>query len=158
MNLKTLLSRQRKIPNWTLVVLLVSSGIGFLDATYLSARHFLGSMPTCSVFSGCEDVLTSPYSMIGLVPVAFLGSIYYLLIFLFTVAYIDSRRNEVIAVAALLTIAGLMATAWFVYLQIFVIQAICLYCMLSALMTMFLFAAGIKILKSAKIVEGALEN
>lgn len=155
MNLKTLLSRQRKIPNWTLFVLLVSSGIGFLDATFLSAKHFVGSMPTCSVLNGCEDVLLSPYSAIGPMPVALLGSIYYLLIFLLTMVYIDSRRNDVITVAALLTIAGFIASLWFVYLQVFVIQAICLYCMLSAVMATFLLAAGIKILKSAKLVEEA---
>ena len=150
MSLKTLLSKQSKIPNWTIVVLLIASGVGFLDATYLSVKHFMGSMPICSVLNGCEGVLTSSYSAVGLVPVALLGSIYYALIFVLTVAYIDLRRSEVIVAAAWFTAVGFTATLWFVYLQVFVIRALCLYCMLSAVTAALLFAAGVVILKASK--------
>ncbi len=102
------------------------------------------------MLAGCENVLTSSYSTVGPVPVALLGSIYYLLIFLFTVAYIDSRRSDVLVAAAWFTITGFIAMLWFVYLQIFVIHALCLYCMMSAVTATLLFAVGMRILKLDK--------
>lgn len=153
MSLKILLSKRLKIPNWTIVVLLAASGVGFLDATYLSVKHFVGSTPTCSVFNGCEDVLASSYSVVGPVPVALVGSIYYALIFVFTVAYIDLRRSDVIVATACFTAAGFIATLWLVYLQVFIIHVLCLYCMLSAVAATLLFVAGMRILKSVKAQE-----
>lgn len=147
MSLKTLLSKRSKAPNWVIVVLLVASGVGFLDATYLSVKHFVGSTPLCSALNGCENVLTSSYSAVGPVPVALIGSIYYALIFVFTVVYIDLRRSEVMVATACFTVAGFIATLWFVYLQVFVIHALCLYCMLSAVTATLLFVAGVRILK-----------
>lgn len=147
MSLKTLLSKRSKAPNWVIVVLLAASGVGFLDATYLSVKHFVGSTLSCSVLDGCGNVLTSSYSVVGPVPVALIGSIYYALVFVFTVAYIDLRRSEVIVAIACFTIAGFIATLWFVYLQVFVIHALCLYCMLSAVTATLLFVAGVRILK-----------
>ena len=147
MSLKTLLLKQPKIPNWTIVVLLIASGVGFLDATYLSVKHFVGSPLSCSVLDGCGDVLASSYSVVGPVPVALIGSIYYALIFVFTVAYIDLRRSDVIVATAWFTAAGFIATLWFVYLQMFVIHELCLYCILSAVTATLLFVAGVRILK-----------
>jgi uncharacterized membrane protein len=158
MILKNLSLKKSKIPKWTVLVLLIVSGFGFLDATYLSVKHFIGATPTCSVFNGCEDVLASPYSMVGLVPVALMGSIYYVLIFVLTVAYIDLRRSELLILTAWLTLAGFIATLWFVYLQVFVINALCLYCLLSAVMATLLFVSGTKILKVAKSSKKTQED
>jgi len=43
----------------------------------------------------------------------------------------------------LLGLAGFLFTLWFVYLQIFVIEAICFYCMVSALLSTTIVALAL---------------
>jgi len=112
---------------------------GFFDATYLAIKHFEGLAPNCSILNGCEVVTTSSYSVIFGVPVALMGSVYYLTVLLLTVAYLDSPKRWKLDSAAVVVCFGLLATVWFVYLQLFVIHALCLYCMFSALTTTTLF-------------------
>lgn len=140
------------------------SFMGFIDASYLSIKHFVGTPLPCSVLRGCEEVTTSQYSVIGGVPVALLGAIYYLAIFALIFGYLRGKRytssgndstiqkndDRMIKMAARLTIIGILASLWFIYLQLFVIKAICLYCMFSALTSSLLFAFGIYVLKFRK--------
>ncbi len=115
---------------------------GFADATYLTVKHFLGGPIPCSILKGCEQVTTSQYSTIFGIPVALLGSFYYLTILVLAVIYFDSRKPSVLKLLACLTPVGFLASMAFVYLQIFVIKAICLYCMVSATTSTILFILG----------------
>ena len=117
------------------------SAIGLLDAGYLTFKHYLGGIPPCTI-RGCEVVLTSAQSEIAGVPVALLGALYYIMILALSLAYIISKKEMVIRHAAYLTPTGLLASAYFVYLQLFVIKAICLYCMASAATSTILFMLG----------------
>ena len=128
--------------NWLLVFFPVLSAAGFIDATYLTIKHFLGTPIPCSILQGCEQVTNSPYSLIFGIPVALFGALYYLAILLLAVIYIDSRKPSVLKLLACLTPFGFLASLWFVYLQIFVIKAICLYCMVSATTSTILFILG----------------
>ena len=131
------------LSNWLPVLFLLLGAIGFTDATYLAVKHFLGTPVPCSILKGCEQVTTSQYAAIFGVPVALLGAIYYLSIIILTVAYLDSRNRKFLNLAARLTILGFLASIYFVYLQIFVIKAICLYCMGSAITSTLLFILGL---------------
>lgn len=132
------------------VLLLAVSLLGFIDAAYLTARHLLGAPPPCGRFGGCETVTTSGYAAIAGVPVALLGALYYLAIFLSVVAYVDSGRPGILRMTARFTAVGFIASAWFVYLQLFVIRAICLYCIFSALASTLLFLLGAAILRGER--------
>lgn|SRR3989338_3412349 len=139
------------------------SFLGFLDASYLTVKHFVGTPLPCSVLRGCEEVTTSQYSVIGGIPVAMLGAIYYLVIFALIFLFLKRKRlssasdnnirgNEdgLLNLAARLTIIGLLASLWFIYLQLFVIKAICLYCMFSAFTSITLFIFGLFVLNFGK--------
>lgn len=129
------------------------SFLGFLDASYLTVKHFAGTPLPCSILHGCEEVTRSQYSMIGGIPVALLGAIYYMMIFVLTSLYLRNRKkffsksveeingrgDEILKFVTYLTIVGLLASLWFIYLQLFVIKEICLYCMFSALTSILLF-------------------
>ena len=136
------------------------SFLGFIDASYLAIKHFVGTPLPCSVLKGCEEVTTSQYSVIGGVPVALLGAIYYLAIFVLIFYFLNKRlfssdaesgihknENKLLKFVSYLTVIGLLASLWFIYLQIFVIKAICLYCMFSAFTSTTLFIFGIIVLK-----------
>ena len=124
------------------IAFLVLSAIGFLDATYLTVEHYKGSVPPCAI-QGCEIVLMSGQSVIVGVPVALLGAIYYLAILIMSIAFLESKNISILRVASYLTIIGIVASAYFVYLQLFVIQQICQYCMISAITSTALFGMGV---------------
>ncbi len=126
--------------------MLAASLGGFLDATYLAAQHYLGTIPNCSIFSGCEEVLTSPYATIAGVPLALLGAIYYLAVFLTTVLYLDTKDHRYLKLAALFTTVGFLVSLALLYLQFFVIGSLCLYCLVSAGASLILFALGVIVL------------
>ncbi len=125
---------------WAFVII---GFLGFLDATFLTAEHYLGPLLGCPIFSGCDKVLISPYSAVGSIPVALFGAIYYLAIFILSIAYLDTGRVRILKFAANLTPLGLIASLWFLYLQLFVIKALCFYCIISLITSILLFVLGL---------------
>ena len=125
----------------TAILFCIVSAIGLLDATYLTVKHYLGGIPPCTL-RGCEVVLTSAYNTIAGIPVALFGVLYYMTILLVSLAYMISKKEMIIRHAAYLTPIGFIASIYFVYLQLFVINAICLYCMASAATSTLLFILG----------------
>ena len=138
--------------------LVIISFIGFWDAFYLTVLHYRGEPPVCSILEGCQKVTASRYAAIGPVPVALLGVLYYLAVFLLTLGHLLAsetsstkfwvswfRSRNLTTLAAWLTVFGFLASLWFVYLQLFVLKALCLYCMISAASSAALFVLGLLI-------------
>lgn len=141
--LRLLKERVNKNIGW---IFLVLSFIGFLDALYLTITHYSGATPSCSFLKGCDLVVTSQYSTILGVPVALLGAAYYFSLFVLSAIFIDGKRVRILVVAAYLTAVGFLASLWFLFLQIFIIQAICIYCLISAATSTLLFVTGMSAL------------
>lgn len=155
-NLKQLLTRPLpEIRSGVVVFILIVALAGFADSTYLAIEHFRGIIPPCTLVTGCEQVLTSRYSEIFGLPVALLGAIYYLAIMLGAFIYLESKHSaalqahhiEILKWTLLLTIVGLSASLWFVYVQAFVIGSYCLYCLASAATSTALFVTATAIFK-----------
>jgi len=144
-------NKNKKAPLWSILALLLISLLGFIDAGYLTAKHFQGETPTCSLIKGCDIVTTSQYAEIFGVPVALLGVLYYLTIFILSLIYLDTQNKQVLKIIPGLTVLGLAASIYFVILQLFVIKALCLYCLGSALTSTALFILGMFIWKKKKI-------
>ncbi len=125
--------------NWAFLAI---SFIGLTDALYLSVERLKGQAVICNIIQGCNKVTSSTYSTLLHVPVAYLGVIYYFFIFLLALWFLATDNHTSLTLAAGMTVVGLLASAWFVYLQIFVIKAICLYCILSATTSTLLFIFG----------------
>ena len=138
----------RALPNWILAAFLVVGFVGFADTAYLTVKHYSGAPLECSIFKGCEKVTTSRYATMGGVPLALLGLVYYLAIILLTIAYLDTRREGLFLFTARATTVGFLSSAWFVYLQLYVIRAVCPYCMISAGASTILFVLGMIVLRS----------
>jgi uncharacterized membrane protein len=112
---------------------------GFLDAVYLTVKHYTGGLVPCTT-SGCEQVLNSQYATILNVPLSLFGAGYYLLLLVLAIVYLDLLQPKLIRLMAWLVGAGMLFTLYLASLQLFVIHAICLYCMFSALTTLCLLA------------------
>jgi uncharacterized membrane protein len=116
---------------------------GLFVATYL-ALYKLGVVGTlsCSVGS-CETVQLSRWSTLFGLPVAVWGVGYYALVFALTLVGVVHYRlaeSRGLALAlVLLTGWGLIFSLWLTYLELFVINAICQWCVVSAVLAGVLF-------------------
>jgi uncharacterized membrane protein len=115
---------------------------GLFVATYLTL-YKLGVIGTvsCSVGS-CETVQFSRWATLLGLPVAAWGVGYYALVFALTLAGLQDRfavSRRLALALVLLTAWGLIFSAWLTYLELFVINAICQWCVVSALLAGVLF-------------------
>lgn len=140
-----------KISKRIVAVFLITALIGFVDASFLAIEHYRGVAPPCSIISGCEKVTTSDYSVVFGIPLALFGAIYYFSLLVLIIAYFDFKKEIILKIAALITPIGFLASLYFIYLQVFVIKAICLYCMISAAASVILFILGMIILRAMAI-------
>ncbi|OGZ32738.1 MAG: hypothetical protein A3H02_02035 [Candidatus Niyogibacteria bacterium RIFCSPLOWO2_12_FULL_41_13] len=144
MNLKTLSSKQSKqLLDWLIAAFLGFGFTGLIDSAYLTAKYYSGSPLECQILIGCDIVATSQYAEIFHAPVALLGVIYYLLIVSLIALYVKTKKENVLIGVSFLTIFGFLASLWFLYLQLFVIKALCFYCIVSAAASTALFISGI---------------
>ena len=136
---KTLLNKPLVSPTKKAIALGIFSFVGLLDASYLAVKHYTGTIPPCAIAKGCETVTTSQYATMGGVSVALFGAIYYLIILITSIALIDTGNNFLKKFLSKFSIIGLIASIWFVSLQLFVIKALCLYCIASATSSVAIF-------------------
>ena len=103
--------------------------VGLLISGYLTWVHYAGVAPVCVGGSGgCETVQTSSYATILGIPVAALGLVGYsgLLLSAFL------RGEAGVYLGLLVALAGTLFSAYLTYLELFVIHAICEWCVASA--------------------------
>jgi uncharacterized membrane protein len=98
---------------------------GLVVAGYLTWVHFDDPALVCVTGGGCETVQESAYAEIAGVPVAALGLVAYVIV-LGLVAWDtpDARLG-----AAMLAVVGLLFSMYLLALQLFVIDAVCAWCL-----------------------------
>ena len=138
-NSKMLLNKLLGSPTKKAILIGLFSFLGLIDASYLAAKHYSGTIPPCAIVKGCEVVTTSQYATIGGVSVALLGAIYYLAVLVISIAIIDTKSDRLKKILAGFSVIGLLASIWFISLQLFVIKALCLYCLVSAFSSTAIF-------------------
>lgn len=142
-NLWRSLRAENSLPKSFLVVSIAVALLGFADASYLTIEHFRGTTPPCFIVSGCGTVTTSVYSQIGPIPVALLGALYYFVISLLLFLALESKNDKPARAAFLLTPLGILASGYFLYIQAFILNAYCLYCLGSVATSTILFMLAI---------------
>ena len=116
---------------------MVLSAAGVVVAAILTSFHYSPATTAalCTGAGGCETVNTSPYSTIAGIPIALLGMGAYVAIG--ALAFLSTREGALAEQAHLavfgLSLAGVLYSAYLTYLEIFVIRAICPWCVVSAL-------------------------
>lgn len=116
--------------------------VGVFVALYL-ALYKAGIIGALACGTGsCETVQSSKWSKLLGLPVAFWGVGYYVAVFTLTLAalqdrWADSRRLSLGLLV--LTGWGVVFSAWLTYLELFVINAICRWCVVSAVIAVVLF-------------------
>ena len=103
------------------------AGLGI--AGYLTAVHYSGGTPVCAVAHGCATVQQSDYASLAGVPVAVLGLLGYVAILVALARDGEEWRTA----AAFLSLAGLGFSGWLTYVEVGVLNAICIWCVGSAI-------------------------
>ena len=127
---------------WGTVVLTI---LGAADAVYLIIYKLTGNNQMCLGNGGCHDVNFSPYSEIYGIPVAVFGLSAYLAILCILILEARlkiAKENGPLAVFGI-SLGGVAFTAYLTYLEIYVIHAICPFCVASAVIITLIFGLAI---------------
>jgi len=126
---------------------------------YLTYEHFGDSWVVCvdknsfnfvaanSDWNSCNSVLKSKYSSILWIPTAILWMIFYISILLWFLLTIFKKDIIFKKLLLLWTSIWICFSAFFTYTQLFILDSFCIYCFISAVITLILFIFSIYIFK-----------
>lgn len=133
---------------WTAIVL---GCIGLADSIYLSWIKLTNTLAVCGGIGDCESVNNSRFAEIGGFPIALIGAVGYLAIL--TVLVLDDRkpawRDGLRLTFFGFTLTGTLYSLYLTYLEVFVLRAICPYCVISAIAMIALFLIAIMLLRKS---------
>lgn len=143
--MKPSIDRQKKIT--IVVILLILVGLGV--SAFLSQQIITSSTNTpCPIGGGgCTAVLHGPYSkLFGIIPLAFAGVAFYLTALLISIVALVKKQQKFFDFVAYISLIAFLSSAAFVVIQVFIIETICFWCMLSAAVSTLMFFATLPIL------------
>ncbi len=127
---------------WTSIGLSV---LGSLVSIYMTIYKLTENNSMCLGSGDCSTVNASPYSQVYGIPVAFVGVLGYLSILallLLENRYRFLQENGTLAIFGL-ALVGFIFTLYLVYLELYVIEAICPFCVTSQITMTILFALSV---------------
>lgn len=136
---ETRAARGWRVPEeWTLrriATFVAAFGIGV--ATYIAIADAGGGAPVCLAGgTGCKTVASSSYSHLAGVNIAIFGIAGYLLLLACALLRGDGARMAGFCIS----LAGFGYSVFLTYLELFVIDAVCQWCIASAVLMTILFA------------------
>ena len=111
-----------------LLIIVSVAGVGV--SAYLTYVHYQPAALICTSSGGCETVQDSSYAMLLGIPVAVLGLGVWIAALAMTIWNSELART----LTAALAVGSLAFAAYLVILQLFVIDAICVWCMVNDLL------------------------
>lgn len=135
---------ERAVPRWAPVTSLVICLLGLLDAAYLTFEHYTSSATLACSETGainCLKVTTSSYASILGVPVAVLGLVFFVAMTALCLPAVWRLPNLAVHRLRLAGAAvGLVMVLYLVWVELFRLDAICLWCTGVHVLTFALFA------------------
>lgn len=123
------------------VLILILAFLGLADSIYLTQHKLSGTPLLCNIqnLSGCNIVAASQYSQIFGIPLAEFGVLFYAVLFVLAALEIVIFDQILRRALQAVSFVGVLSSLYFTFLQIFVINAACIYCIASALIALFIF-------------------
>ena len=125
------------------LAIVVIAIVGTLLSGYLTWVHYSGSLALCIGVGGCEAVQTSRYAMAGPIPVAVIGLVGFLAIVAVALAYARGVATALVPLFGL-SLAASLYTAYLTYLEVFVLGAICPWCVSVAVCALAAVALSVR--------------
>ena len=125
---------------WPTVVLAI---VGLAISIYLTVIHYRHELLTCGLGGDCETVQSSKWAMIGPIPLALFGVAMCAAVIALAVARMRLPHLAVPATGIMFAVAlsGLLYESYLTYLELFVIDAICVWCVAFAIVLLLLVIA-----------------
>ncbi|KKW39419.1 hypothetical protein A3I46_00380 [Candidatus Kaiserbacteria bacterium RIFCSPLOWO2_02_FULL_54_13] len=123
------------------VLILVLSFAGIADSAYLAQHKANGTPLICNIqnLSDCNIVANSQYSYIFGIPIAELGVLFYSIMFVLAALELALFDRLLRRVLQAFSLVGLLISIFSTIVQVFVINALCIYCLASALISLLIF-------------------
>ncbi len=117
-----------------IILILILSGIGIIDTSYLAYHGFKRTDAACLFFpkDWCQKVQYSKESITLGVPNSYLGLFAYLLIFVLAVGYADGLKIPLWWLQIVIGF-GFWISLYLTFVQAFILRAFCIWCLISAL-------------------------
>ena len=130
-----------------ILMLLAILGIG--DSFYLAESAVTDTALVCDIegLDGCNTVAQSPYSKLFGVPLGIYGLFFYGIALVLLIALWIKPRRLFHHFFIVLSLFGACASLLFLGLQLFVIQATCIYCIASAIITFLMVPLSVFLYK-----------
>ena len=123
---------------------------GAFDAGYLLVQTVSGKAVVCpSVPIGrfnlnqCNIVLATPFAKFVGLPTALYGLVAYLFFAILVLYSLSGKRPNTVKLLMYLSGLGVLISAYFIYMQFFVINALCFYCLISASIMILIFILSV---------------
>ncbi len=130
-------------PPLVYLVAIVLSLLGVLDTAYLSYLHSFAG-PGCSEYFGCSEVLKSSFSVVGGIPLSWLGLAFFLSVLFAQLFLLGSRssalRKRIDTSVKIGLFTASACSGILLSIQVWAIQALCPFCVLSSIVTFSLTA------------------
>ena len=110
------------------LVIAAVAALGLAIAAYLTVTKLSGGLPVCGPTKGCEDVALSAYSTMFGVPTAAFGLAFSATIGALGLGWWRSGDRRMVVATYGLGLFGILFVAYLTYLELFVIHAVCVWC------------------------------
>lgn len=138
------------------LILAALDTFGLAVASYLSVVELSGDVPFCGPIKGCEEVAKSQYAWIGPIPVAVFGVGLSIILLAAALGWWRTGDRRLLAIHYGLSLVGVTFEGYFMFLQVFVIEAVCIWCAMYGISLILRFLVALVVwLRRDKAVEGA---
>ena len=125
-----------------LFLALIGIAVAFYDSYAIYNHQPLWCPPP---IDGCNIVAESPYGRIFGLPLGYFGLVYYIyMLALAALLAIDPHSRGLRLGTLAYATAGIALSLVFMYIQFTYIRAFCIYCLLSALVTLIFFIVAVR--------------
>lgn len=130
---------------WLYRTMIVLAVIGLLVATYMTIYKWTNNEAMCLGSGDCGTVNASRYADVNGIPVALIGVLGYagILGMLFFENRMDFLRQNGTLLTFGLALTGFLFTVWLIYAEIFLIKALCPFCVTSQTVMTIIFILSI---------------
>tara|TARA_Y100001970_G_C14258015_1_gene877055 strand:+ start:2558 stop:3499 length:942 start_codon:yes stop_codon:yes gene_type:complete len=150
--------KKKKLMKWPIIVLAIFSSIGVIDTGSITLKKWglLNSLTCPGSNQGCEKVLNSDwgtiFSLQGFhIPLSFVGFVAYLLIFISAIILIPLHKSKSNTQDSIriwwgmfyITCSMSVFSIFLILVMTYQIKAFCLFCMLSAILSLIMFLTTI---------------
>jgi uncharacterized membrane protein len=123
--------------------------LAVVTSAYLAVVELSGNIPVCGPVKGCETVATSEYSRVLGIPLALPGVAMSLVILAGVVSWWRTGDRRILYVPYGFGILGVFVVAYLTYLELFVIHAICIWCVTFGVAVVLGWIASVIALRNA---------